>query len=81
MSVNQSETRITTPETCKMFTLYQLLIKMVVKRDITKLKWEKAKNCYSALTYSVFMTAFSNRQYKCFYTTPIFVQSIFHVYT
>lgn len=54
---------------------------MVVKRDITKPKWEKAKNCYSALIYNVFMIAFSNRKYKCFYTTPIFVKSIFHVYT
>lgn len=62
MSVNQSKTRITTPETCKMFILYQLLFKMVVKSNITKLKWEKAKNCYSALIYSVFTTAFSNRQ-------------------
>lgn len=50
---------------------------MVIKGEITKPKWEKAKNCYSALIYNVFMIAFSNRKYKCFYTTPIFVKSIF----
>lgn len=62
-----------------MFTLYQLLFKTVVKRAITKLKWEKAKNCYSALIYSVFMTAFSNRQ--VFLHHSDIVKSIFHVYT
>lgn len=61
MSVRQRKTKITTPETCKMFTLYQLLFKMVVKSNSTKLKWEKTKNCYSAFIYNVFMTAFSNK--------------------
>lgn len=52
-----------------MFNLYQLLFKMVVTRASAKLKWEKAKNCYSASLYSVFMKVFSNGQSKCLLDT------------